>query len=73
MDKKGNITSVRFTDEQLKRLEVLAEMSGCTRSEVLQEMVDAQYDKVMGNPKLKMALEQMKALQEQVRGLQELM
>lgn len=72
MEKKSNIITVRFRDTQLEKLDALAQLSGSTRSEVLQEIVEAQYDKINGNPQLKQAMQKLRDIQEQVRGLQEL-
>lgn len=66
MNTKSNVVTVRFSNDQLEKLETLAQLSGISRSEVIQEMVDAQYDKIMGNPQLKEALIQMRQLQQQV-------
>lgn len=65
MDKKSNIITVRLSDAQMERLDDLCKWSGITRSEVIQEMIDTQHDKINGNPKLREALAQLKAIQEQ--------
>lgn len=59
---KKNTTSLTFrlSLEEVEKLDAVCELSGLTRSIFFREVINAQYDKINGNPKLKEALEKLK-------------
>lgn len=54
----------RFTEQTNQRLEELAQITGATRTQVLTDLINGEYDKIMGHPEYKAVFEQMKKLQE---------
>lgn len=60
---------LRLSDEDVSRLDVLASAFGLTKSDYLRQSINADYDKLNGNPELKAAVEQIKALSESLKAL----
>lgn len=64
--RKPKISTVAFrlTPEEVIRLDKVCEASGLSRSAFFREVLNVQYDKINGNPKLKQALEKVKLASE---------
>lgn len=56
----------RVTEDQDKKLDEIATAMGVPRNEVLVGMIEAEHERIMGNPKLLQIIEQMKQLKEQL-------
>lgn len=63
------VTGVRLKPETLEHLDELSKISGMNRSQFLTVLIDAEHDRVMGNPKLKAVLAQMDVLRSQLADL----
>lgn len=62
----SKVTGVRLKPVTVERLDMLAELSGMSRAEFLNTLINSEYDRVTGNPKLKALLEQMQVLKRQL-------
>ena len=62
---KNKVTGFRLSSATLEHLDALCRLSDANRSEFMTTLIEGEYDKVMGNPKLKALLEQMQVLRKQ--------
>lgn len=62
----SKVTGIRLKPVTVERLDMLAELSGMSRAEYMNMLINAEYDRITGNPKLKALLEQMQVLKRQL-------
>lgn len=60
------VAGIRLKPETLEKLNMLAQLNDMNRSEYVSSLVEAQYDHIMGDPKLKALMEQLKVLKRQL-------
>jgi len=60
--------SFRLTDEQVEHLEALTKAHNTNRTKLLASMIEAEYDALNDNPKVKKALELMQQMNELLKG-----
>jgi len=56
--------SVRVDDDVFEELEVLARVTGQSKNAVVNNLIRAEYDKYDSDPKVKLAIKQLKELKE---------
>ena len=60
------VTGIRLQPETLEKLDMLARLQDTNRSNCIASLIEAQYDHIMGDPKLKALMEQLKVLKLQL-------
>lgn len=63
--------NLRLSDEQSKMLEFLAKSIGMSKTACLSNMIQAEYEALQGNPKLREAYELMNKMNELLKGQRE--
>lgn len=63
-EKKMKQVSFRLTDEQFSRLEALEKAYGTNKTRLIVSLLEAEYEALNGNPKMKEALELMQKMNE---------
>ena len=53
------VTGIRLQPETLEKLDMLARLQDTNRSGCVASLIEAQYDHIMGDPKLKALMEQL--------------
>lgn len=66
-DTKGIMT--RLSLDVISMLDELCMVSGLKRSEIVANLISAEYDRIHGNPKMKEIVEQMRILTETMEGM----
>lgn len=56
--------AVRFTDEQFEHLEAIVAAHGTNKTRLIVSLVEAEYEALNGNPRMKEALELMQKMNE---------
>lgn len=64
------VTSLRLSEDDLRKLDELLEMSRfSSRSALISSWIRVEYDRVQGSPELKALLQQMLSLRDQIRSV----
>ena len=59
----------RFSDDVVEKLNYLSEHSGMSKTAYLASCICVEYDRMMGNPELQQAIEEMKVLESRLKSL----
>lgn len=68
MTQKYKAKSYRFKSETAEHLDILVSTFDTTATELIEGMINTEYDKIMGNPELLKVIEQMKDLKSVMDG-----
>lgn len=70
-EKKSSSTiGVRLSSSVIDQLDELCKVSASRRSEIISNLIIAEYDRLQGNPKMKEIMQQMVELEQALKGLQ---
>ncbi len=66
-NRKSTQTNFRLEDSVIARMDEICQLSGCTRVELVESLINAEYDRLNGNPQLRLLLEQLRGVAETLR------
>lgn len=59
-------TSIRFTEEVDQKLNSIAKIMKMTRTDVIVNLITAEYDRIHGNPEMLKMIEKLNAMKEEI-------